>query len=139
MICAVVNATEAYVWFTVQYFIHSQLNAVYRRAGTLVGFNSFKGLNSMQPERVTDRYGVTHSGLGLIGSHHYNFSKILNSFNKISYPRGSYTIIVSNKNDRLVLLFSFSFCHKMRKSKAKNIPLHPVKKINNGRPVKRSA
>ena len=53
---------------------------------------------------------------------------------------GAYnTIIVSNQNNRLVVLFSFSFCHKMRKSKAKNIPLHPVKKINNGRPVKRSA
>src|SRR4029079_4244230 len=70
------------------------------------------------------------TGLRLVGSNYNYFFEIFFGIFEGPDAGGRYTIIISNQNDRLVALFRFSFCHKMRKSKAKNIPLHPVKKID---------
>jgi hypothetical protein len=61
---------------------------------------------------MADGYGVTHAGLGFIWRYHNDFAEVFYGFHQISDAGCGYAIVVSNKNDREVFLFSSSFCHK---------------------------
>ena len=64
-----------------QYFIHRQLYAIHRGAGTLPGFHSLEEVvHGMQTQGITNGNGMAHAGLGFIRGYHYYFSQAFYGF-----------------------------------------------------------
>src|SRR3954468_14041871 len=102
-----INSAETYVWFVMKNLVNCKLYAIYRCTRALVSFNISKKIYFMQPEGNTNCNGMSHSGLGFVGSYYYYFSKIFNCFNEISDTGSCNAIIVRNQDHRFLLVF----CH----------------------------